>query len=94
MIELHRLGHAAQAFLLNPDLIVTIEAHPDTHISLSNGTKIVVVESPEEVRESVRAWRVLLLTGSFEERRTVRATHPSRRAAAGGQQHHLREVET
>ena len=29
MIELHRLGQP-EPFQLNPDLIVTVEAHPDT----------------------------------------------------------------
>ena len=33
MITLHRLGHAAERFHLNPDLIVTIEANPDTVIT-------------------------------------------------------------
>jgi uncharacterized protein YlzI (FlbEa/FlbD family) len=42
MITLHRLGHADEPFLLNDDLIVTVEACPDTHVALATGTKIVV----------------------------------------------------
>ena len=57
MITLHRLGHSNEPFLLNDDLIVTIEACPDTHVALATGSKIVVTETPEEVAEAVREWR-------------------------------------
>ena len=57
MITLHRLGHNDEPFDLNDDLIVTVEACPDTVISLATGAKIVVAESPEQVAESVREWR-------------------------------------
>ena len=50
MITLHRLGHTtAEPFHLNPDLIVTVEATPDTVITLTTGAKVVVAESPERV---------------------------------------------
>ena len=42
MITLHRLGHKLEIFRLNPDLIVTVEATPDTVITLATGAKIVV----------------------------------------------------
>src|ERR671932_2317270 len=58
MIELHRLGTARDAFWLNPDLLATIEAHPDTVLSLTTGTKVMVTESVDEVVARVRAWRV------------------------------------
>ncbi|HEY7629718.1 MAG TPA: flagellar FlbD family protein [Thermoleophilaceae bacterium] len=57
MITLHRLGHSDEPFLLNDDLIVTIEACPDTHLALATGTKIVVSETPEQVAELIREWR-------------------------------------
>ncbi|GAC1323687.1 MAG: hypothetical protein NVSMB25_20290 [Thermoleophilaceae bacterium] len=57
MIVLHRLGHQAEPFHLNPDLITTVEAHPDTVISLATGTKVVVAEDPEHVADLVCAWR-------------------------------------
>lgn len=57
MITLHRLGHSDEPFLLNDDLIVTVEACPDTHVALATGSKIVVIETPEQVAEAVREWR-------------------------------------
>jgi flagellar protein FlbD len=57
MITLHRLGHPDEPFLLNDDLIVTIEACPDTHLALATGTKIVVSETPEQVADLIREWR-------------------------------------
>ena len=49
MITLHRLGHKLELFRLNPDLIVTVEATPDTVLTLATGAKIVVAETPERV---------------------------------------------
>ena len=57
MITLHRLGHSDEPFLVNDDLIVFIEACPDTHVALATGTKIVVTETPEQVADAVREWR-------------------------------------
>jgi uncharacterized protein YlzI (FlbEa/FlbD family) len=42
---------------MNDELIVTIEACPDTHVALATGSKIVVTVTPEEVAEAVREWR-------------------------------------
>jgi flagellar protein FlbD len=61
VIVLHRLGHQAEEFLLNPDLILTVEANPDTVVTLTSGVKVVVVESPRRVADEVRAWRVGIL---------------------------------
>ncbi len=58
MIELTRLGTAREPLWLNPDLIATIEAHPDTVLSLTTGTKVMVLEPVREVVERVNAWRV------------------------------------
>ena len=57
MITLHRLAHTNEPFLLNADLIVTVEGCPDTVITLATGTKIVVAEAPDVVADEVRAWR-------------------------------------
>ncbi|MGZ4200704.1 MAG: flagellar FlbD family protein [Thermoleophilaceae bacterium] len=65
MITLHRLGKST-SFDLNDDLIVTVEATPDTVISLANGNKVVVSESPEEVADAIRQWRAgILAAASF-----------------------------
>lgn len=42
-------------FYVNPDLIQTIEATPDTVLTLTNGEKLVISESPETVVEQVVA---------------------------------------
>jgi flagellar protein FlbD len=57
MIQLHRLGRTPEPFHLNPDLIVTIDAHPDTVVHLTTGANLVVMESPDEVVAEVRSWR-------------------------------------
>ena len=68
MITLHRLGHAEHELHINPDLIVTIEATPDTVITLANGSKLLVSEDPARVAEAVRHYRVVILAGALRER--------------------------
>lgn len=58
MIVLHRLAHEAEPFLLNPDLIVTVEACPDTVVTLATGARMLVAESPAEIARAVLDWRV------------------------------------
>ena len=59
MIHLTRLN--GQAFALNPDLILKAESTPDTVVTLTTHTKLIVSERPEEVVELVRAWRASVL---------------------------------
>jgi flagellar protein FlbD len=66
MIALHRLTHPEQTFLLNPDLIERVEATPDTVVSLTNGGKFIVIESPAEVVETIRAWRSSIVGRALE----------------------------
>ncbi len=47
MIKLTRLG--GEEFILNAELIQYVESRPDTFISLTNGDRVVVAESDEEV---------------------------------------------
>jgi flagellar protein FlbD len=61
MIRLHRLGGSEHEFDLNPDLVLTVESTPDTTVTLTTGTKIVVAESPDSVTAAVREWRVGIL---------------------------------
>jgi len=59
MIELTRLnGHS---MVLNSDLIKTVEASPDTMLTLINGEKLIVREEIGEVVETVLAYRARLL---------------------------------
>ena len=81
MITLHRLGHAVEKFQLNPDLITTVEATPDTVITLTNGTKIVVAEPPERVVDDVRAHRIEILAGAMERRDVLRVSRGAVRKA-------------
>ena len=55
MIKLTRLN--GNEFVINSDLIETIEATPDTVITLTNEHKWVVRESPDEVIERTVAFR-------------------------------------
>ena len=93
MITLHRLGHKLELFRLNPDLIVTVEATPDTVLTLATGAKIVVAETPERVAKEVRAYRVDILAtamGRRSEQRQAAAPHlaPVRLAADLGHAQH------
>ena len=81
MISLHRLGHQVEAFQLNPDLIMTVEATPDTVITLTSGTKIVVAEPPERVVADVRDHRIEILAGAMSRRDQLRGERkPIRKA--------------
>jgi flagellar protein FlbD len=66
MIELHRLGKGDEPFQLNPDLVMTVEAVPDTTIVLTTGNRVVVTESVEQVIDEIAAWRVRVLADSLE----------------------------
>jgi flagellar protein FlbD len=61
MIRLHKLGRTPQPFHLNPDLIITVEANPDTVVVLTTGSRLVVMETPEDVTDAVRSWRASVL---------------------------------
>lgn len=47
--------------VLNSDLIETIEATPDTVITLIDGTRYLVIESPAEIVDRVLNYRAALL---------------------------------
>ena len=61
MIHLTRLN--SQAFAVNSDLIKFIENAPDTVLTLTNGEKIIVRESTEQVVESIIRFRRAVLSG-------------------------------
>ena len=54
MIELTRLN--GKAFILNALYIETVESFPDTTIKLTTGTKVIVLQSEDEVRKRVLAF--------------------------------------
>ncbi len=65
MIAVHRLTHPNEPLLLNPDQILTIEPTPDTVVTMMNGAKLVVIESPTDVADLVRDWRAEILRHAF-----------------------------
>ena len=70
MIVVHRLAHAAEPFHLNPDLIVTIEACPDTVVTLATGARILVHEDPETVVRAILRWRTDVRRSALQVIRT------------------------
>lgn len=56
VIELHRL-HGNGTFLVNADLVETIEACPDTTITLVNKHRYVVQDTVAEVVDEIVAFR-------------------------------------
>ncbi|HYB24845.1 MAG TPA: flagellar FlbD family protein [Solirubrobacteraceae bacterium] len=82
MITLNRLGHDNQQFQLNPDMIVTVEATPDTVITLATGAKVVVSQTPAEVAGAVHEFRASVLAEAF--RRRGRVGGPAAKAPPAG----------
>ena len=44
---------------------MTVEAHPDTVITLTTGARFVVAEPPAEVVAAIRAWRAEILSDAL-----------------------------
>lgn len=65
MITLHRLGRTTSEVVLNADLICTVEATPDTVVTLVTGARMVVTESPSEVIAEVLDWRARIGRATF-----------------------------
>lgn len=61
MILLTRLNN--QPLRVNSDLIKFIEQSPDTVITLVNGEKLLVLESPDEVRNRIVEFRRIIIQG-------------------------------
>lgn len=64
MILVHRLKGAA--LLINPDLIESVEVIPDTVITLVDGRKAIVRESPSELVRLIRDFRASVLVRADE----------------------------
>lgn len=63
MIQLKRINHVP--VVLNSDLIEHIETTPDTVVSLTNGHKILVLDSPDEIIERVVQFRRAVIAQPF-----------------------------
>jgi flagellar protein FlbD len=65
VIRLHHLSARADAFYLNPDLIVSIDTTPDTVVTLTNHQKVLVKDAAEDVVGAIHAWRASILAASL-----------------------------
>ncbi len=66
MIAVHRLR--GEPMFLNADLVESIEATPDTVLTLVDGRRIVVADSPEEVADRIIEFRAAVLVSAAELR--------------------------
>jgi len=57
MIKLTKFKNSDHEFVVNADLIETIEETPDTVITLTSGKKLIVCESMDEVVRLVMDYR-------------------------------------
>ena len=57
MIKVTRINNSS--IIINSDLIEFVESSPDTIISLTDGKKIIVKETPDEIIEKVAKFRRL-----------------------------------
>lgn len=69
MIHLTRINRVP--LVLNSDLIEHIEATPDTVISLTNGQKLVVLESVDDVVQRVVDFRRAIHAGTVTCARNI-----------------------
>ena len=59
MIPLTRLNH--NPVFLNPDLVKSVEALPDSVITLINGEKLLVLETGQQILHLIVAFRQQVL---------------------------------
>jgi flagellar protein FlbD len=74
VISLHQIVRPDHDFFINPDMILLVEANPDTVVTLTNGTRFVVAETPGEVASRVADWRAGILTRALTA--PIVANHP------------------
>jgi len=78
-----------QALVINADLIECIEHTPDTVITMIDGRKYMVEESPEEIVSRTVRYRGAVLNGGGANERPTRAEDPAK--ANDASIHHLAE---
>lgn len=61
VIDVTRINDTS--FVINAEIIQTVEATPDTVITLTTGAKYIVKESCEEVKEKVIAYKRRIFSG-------------------------------
>ncbi len=66
MILVHRIK--GEPLYLNADLIEFVESTPDTVITLADGRKMMVAETPAEIVDAARLFRASVIVASDEMR--------------------------
>lgn len=69
MIRVTRFN--GQQYLLNADLIETIESTPDTVVTVTSGRKYIVRESSEDLLERILAYRRGTFAGAVVTRKEI-----------------------
>lgn len=69
MILVHRLR--GEPLYVNADLIESVEATPDTVLTLVDGRRLIVEEPPETVIERFTTFRASLLVNADQLRQTA-----------------------
>ena len=77
MILVHRLR--GEPMFLNEDLIESIESTPDTVVTLVDGRKLVLADTPDDLVEQARRYRASVLVAVEELRQ-----RPELRVLPGG----------
>jgi len=62
MIKLSRLNDSI--LFINPDLIESFVSQPDTLIIMTNGNKVIVKESPDEILQKIIEFKAKVLAES------------------------------
>jgi flagellar protein FlbD len=75
VIQVTRLN--GRPIVLNSDLIKFVERAPDTVITLTNGEKVIVRESEDEVIQLVREFRRSMMTESQGHAASPQAQGPA-----------------
>jgi uncharacterized protein YlzI (FlbEa/FlbD family) len=75
-------------------MIVTVEANPDTVVTLTTGAKIIVHEAPEVVVQRVRRSRVAVLVDAAAARDDERGGHGPNGGVRRGAGEMLRVLES
>ena len=78
MIAVHRLR--GEPMFLNADLVESIEATPDTVLTLVDGRRIVVADSPDEIAERIVEFRASILVSAAELRGVSSPVAPIRQS--------------
>jgi flagellar protein FlbD len=81
MIPLHRIVNPEHPLYLNPDLLQQVEANPDTVVTLTNGSRFVVAETPGEIADLVAGWRADVIARALGT--PIVANHPRIEQALG-----------